>query len=145
ISDEERRSAKIILYGHSWGASETAAVAQKLATLQIPVLLTIQMDIIAKPGQNPTLIPSNVARAINFYQSKGPLHGRPRIVAADPAMTTIVGNIQMTYRPSEIDCSNYNWFVRTFNRPHHEIENDPRVWDRVAELIDGEVSGNEQS
>ncbi|MGB6192268.1 MAG: hypothetical protein WBF42_07370, partial [Terracidiphilus sp.] len=30
LSDEERRSARIIIYGHSWGASETAEFARDL-------------------------------------------------------------------------------------------------------------------
>jgi hypothetical protein len=29
---------------------------------------------------------------------------------------------------------------KIFNKPHHEIENDPRVWDQAAFLIDSELS-----
>jgi hypothetical protein len=139
ISSEERKNARIIIYGHSWGASETAAFARELGALEIPVLLTIQLDIISKPGQKPTIIPPNVANAINLYQPEGPLHGRTTIVAMDPATTTILGNIQKVYDHSPVNCANYNWFVRTFNKPHHEIENDAHVWDQVASLIDAEV------
>jgi hypothetical protein len=140
ISSEERRQARIIIYGHSWGASQTAVLAQGLQQLGIPVLLTIQLDIISKFHQKPTLIPSNVAKAINLYQPSGPLHGRSHIVAADSTLTTILGNIRMEYGYKAVNCNNYNWFVRTFNRPHHEIENDPRVWDQVAGLIETTVS-----
>jgi hypothetical protein len=140
VSDEERRKARIIIYGHSWGASETATFAKELGRLQIPVLLTVQLDIISKGRQEPGILPPNVANAINFYQSEGPLHGRPKIVALDPTMTTILDNVRMAYDSSGVNCNNYNWFVRTFNKPHHEIENDPHVWDRVASLIDAEVS-----
>jgi hypothetical protein len=139
LSTQERQRARIIVYGHSWGASETVAFARQLAKLDISVLLTIQVDTISKPGQKPSLIPPNVANAINFYQQKGPLHGRPKIVASDPISTTILGNIRMEYTPSSINCENYNWFVRTFNKPHHEIENDPRVWDQIASIIDSAV------
>ena len=139
ISSEERKQAKIIIYGHSWGASQTVALARALQRVGIPVLLTIQLDIISKPHQEPTLIPSNVVKAINFYQSEGPLRGRSHIVAVDAAQTTILGNIQMEYNSSAINCDNYNWFVRTFNRPHHELENDPRVWNQVAALVDTNV------
>jgi hypothetical protein len=45
----------------------------------------------------------------------------------------------MTYE-HPINCDNYPWYARTFNRPHHEIENDPRVWDQAASLIDAELS-----
>lgn len=140
VSAEERKHARIIIYGHSWGASETVALARALQRVGIPVLLTIQLDIIPKFHQDPTLIPSNVAKAINFYQSKGPIHGRSHIVAVNPALTTILGNLRMDYDSGAINCDNYNWVVRTFNRPHHEIENDPRVWSQVAELVDTNLS-----
>jgi len=140
VSSEEKKQARIVIYGHSWGASQTAVLAKGLQRLGIPVLLTIQVDIISKFHQEPTLIPSNVAKAINLYQPNGPLHGRSQIVAADSALTKILGNIRMEYGNKSINCNNYNWFVRTFNRPHHEIENDPRVWNQVAGLIETTVS-----
>jgi hypothetical protein len=136
----EREQANIIIYGHSWGASQTVAFARELGRQGIPVLLTIQVDSIAKLGQQDSTIPLNVASAINFYQPRGLLHGRSTIVAADPARTKILGNFRMTYDDRRINCDNYRWFVRVFNRPHHEIENDPRVWDQAASLIDSELS-----
>jgi hypothetical protein len=142
LSDAERRSARIIIYGHSWGASQTAAFARELGRRGIPVLLTVQLDIIRKPGQEPVLISPNVASAVNFYQSRGPLEGRPRIVASDPARTTIIGNFKIT--DPHVNCDNFPWFVRTFNKPHHEIENDAHVWDKIASLIDAEVADNDQ-
>jgi hypothetical protein len=81
-----------------------------------------------------------VASAVNFYQSGGFLHGRSEILAADPARTKIIGNFEMKYRNHPINCDNYPWFARTFNKPHHEIENDPRIWDQLASLIDAELS-----
>jgi pimeloyl-ACP methyl ester carboxylesterase len=139
VSDQEKKSARIVLYGHSWGASETATFARELGNLDIPVLLTAQLDIIVKPGQRPATIPSNVAEAINFYQTEGPLHGRPTIVASNPATTRILGNFRMDYDHAPVNCDNYNWFVRTFNKPHHEIENDAQVWGRIASLIAAEM------
>jgi hypothetical protein len=106
----------------------------------IPVLLTIQVDSIAKPGQKDSTIPANVASAVNFYQPRGVLHGRSEILAADPSRTKIIGNFRMTYKDHPINCDNYPWYARTFNKPHHEIENDPRVWDQAASLIDSELS-----
>jgi hypothetical protein len=136
VTRNEKEHAKIILYGHSWGASETVAFAKELGQRGIPVLLTIQLDSIKKPGQEDSTIPPNVANAVNFYQPRGFLHGRPEISAADPAKTRIIGNFRMTYNGHPIDCHNYPWFARTFNKPHHEIENDPRVWQQAASLID---------
>jgi hypothetical protein len=46
----------------------------------------------------------------------------------------------MTYEDRPIDCANYSWYARVFNKPHHEIENDFRVWDRAASLIDSNLS-----
>jgi len=139
VSNEEKERARIIIYGHSWGASETVALAKKLERLGVPVILTIQVDIISKFGQKPTLIPANVAQAVNFYQSRGPLHGRSKIMAVDSALTTILGNIHMEYDSRSVNCDNYNWFVRSFNKPHHEIENDPLVWSQIAVLVNTNV------
>ena len=140
ITAREREQANVIIYGHSWGASETVALARALGRKGIPVLLTIQVDSVRKPGQEDATIPSNVKKAINFYQTKGPIHGRSTIRAADPGMTSILGNIEMTYRTRRINTDNYPWLARHFNRAHHEIENDPQVWDHIAMLIDSELS-----
>lgn len=142
LSDEEKKSARIIIYGHSWGASQTAAFARNLQVYDIPVLLTIQLDIIGKFRQTPYRIPSNVENAINFYQSEGLLQGRSEIVALDASRTEIIGNFQLTYRRKHVNCDNYPWLARTFNKPHHEIENDPEVWSQVALLIDAKMSRN---
>jgi pimeloyl-ACP methyl ester carboxylesterase len=145
LSDEEKRSARIILYGHSWGASEAVEFARMLERRGIPVSLTIQLDTIPKPGQNPSLIPPNVEAAVNFFQRDGALRGRPTIVASDPVRTTIVGNFRMRYHDAPVDCDNYPWFARTFNRPHHEIENDARLWAVMASMIDERIVGSQGS
>jgi len=141
ISSAERERSTIIIYGHSWGATETVAFANKLGRMNIPVALTVQIDTIAKPGHKASSISPNVTRAINFYQTRGPLHGAPEIVAFDSARTIVLGNIRMTYEDRPINCDNYSWYSRTLNKPHHEIENDFRVWDQIASLIDSDLSG----
>jgi hypothetical protein len=108
---------------------------------RIPVLLTIQVDSIGKPGQGNMTIPANVAHAVNFYQSSGLLHGRSKIVANDPERTNIIGNFHMSYKDHPIHCDNFPWYARVFTKPHIEIENDPRVWAEAASLIDAELSG----
>jgi hypothetical protein len=139
VSPLEREQATVIIYGHSWGATETVAFARDLGKMGIPVALTIQVDTIGKPLHKPATISPNVATAINFYQARGPLHGQPEIVAADPTHTKILGNIRMTYEDRSINCDNYSWYSRTLNKPHHEIENDFRVWDELASLIDADL------
>ncbi len=135
LSPTERRCARIILYGHSWGASEAIALARRLNQLEIPVLLTIQVDSVAKPGQNDRSIPPNVHSAVNFYQSDGLLRGRNRIVAANPERTAILGNFHFSYRDRRVLCTGFPWYAQLFMHRHIEIENDPAVWDRVEALI----------
>jgi hypothetical protein len=141
LSSLEKEQATVIIYGHSWGATETVEFARELGKMGIPVALTIQVDTIGKPGHTPSAISPNVATAINFYQSGGLLHGQPEIVAANPTRTKILGNIRMTYENRPINCDNYSWYSRTFNRPHHLIENDFRVWDQLASLINTDLPG----
>jgi hypothetical protein len=145
LSEDEKNSARVIIFGHSWGASETVAFARRLQHHSIPVLLTIQVDIVSKHGQHPSRIPSNVESAINFYQSEGFLTGQSKILASDASRTEVIGNFRSTYREGPVNCNNYPWLARTFNKPHHEIENDPRVWSRIASLIDAKISGVIQS
>jgi hypothetical protein len=139
MSDEERKHARIILYGHSWGASETINIARELDHRNVPVLLTIQVDSVQKLGEDDSSIPPNVRHAMNFYQTEGLLNGRRAIHAADPQKTTILGNDLLSYRTAPVDTSAFPWFARTFMRPHIEIENDPRVWDRVEAMIQSEA------
>ncbi len=79
----EKEQVKIILFGHSWGASQTLIFARELQLRGIPVSLTIQIDSVKKFGQDDRTVPSNVAKAVNFYQRKGLTRGQPLIVAAE--------------------------------------------------------------
>jgi len=135
LSAEEKRNARIIVYGHSWGGSETIALARQLEGDGVPVLLTIQVDSVAKIGQNDTVIPANVAQAVNFYETNGLIHGHPGIRAADAARTKIIGNFRFEYKKNPLVCSQYPWFDRLFVKPHTEIECDPTVWTQVESLI----------
>jgi hypothetical protein len=135
LTDEGKRAARVILYGHSWGANAVVALARDLQTDGVPVLLTVQVDSIAKDGQNDGLIPGNVAQAVNFYQDKGFLHGQPQIRAADATRTQILGNFRMDYAAKPIACPQYPWFDKIFMRSHIEIECDPSVWQRIETLI----------
>ncbi|AFL87646.1 hypothetical protein Terro_1337 [Terriglobus roseus DSM 18391] len=139
LTDGEKKNARIVLYGHSWGASETVNIARRLERLGVPVLLTIQVDSVQKFGEDDQTIPANVHRAMNFYQTEGLLSGRRSIRAADPAKTMILGNNRVSYKSSPVDTSEFPWFARTFMRPHIEIENDPKVWDNVQAMIQQEV------
>jgi hypothetical protein len=139
LAPSEKEQASIIIYGHSWGASQAITLARELEGLDIPVSLTIQVDSVHKPGHEDGVIPSNVRSAVNFYQTKGVIHGRPHVWASDPQRTTIIGNFRMMYEDRRINCDNYPWIARHLNKPHHEIENDPLVWEQIASMIDSEL------
>lgn len=135
LSDEEKEDARIIIYGISWGASETVALAKRLEKDGIPVMLTIQVDSVAKWGENDSVIPANVVEAVNFYQPHGLLHGQANIRAADGARTRILGNFRFDYKSKAIPYDKYPWFVRAFAKGHTKIECDPVVWNQVDSLI----------
>jgi hypothetical protein len=135
LTAKEKSAARIVIYGHSWGASETVALARRLNQLDIPVLLTIQIDSVEKANEDDGSIPPNVREAVNFYQTQGLLHGRKSIAAMDPSQTTILGNYESSYREHPVSCAGYPWIARTFMRPHIEIENDPSVWTKIEALI----------
>jgi pimeloyl-ACP methyl ester carboxylesterase len=135
MTEAAKRAARIVLYGHSWGASEAVAMARQLERDGVPVLLVVQVDGVPKLGENDGVIPANVAQAVNYYQLDGLLHGRRKIRAADPAATTILGNFRLTYKDGGVACPGYPWYTRAFTKPHIEIENDPRVWNKVEALI----------
>jgi pimeloyl-ACP methyl ester carboxylesterase len=141
LTGTDKAHARIIIFGHSWGGTETVTLARALEQRGIPVLLTIQVDSIAKPGQENSTIPANVENAVNFYQSHGLLHGQSEILARDPAHTRIIGNIEMTYKDHPVNCKEFPWYSRMFTKSHIEIENDPRVWTEAASLIDLALSG----
>jgi hypothetical protein len=136
---DEKSNARIIIYGHSWGGSESIALARKLQKDGIPVLLTIQVDSVSKMFRDDSIVPANVVQAANFYQANGYLHGQRRIRAADPTRTRIIGNFQFDYEQSAYNCNKYPWYDRVFSKAHTEIECDPSVWNQVESLIRTEM------
>ena len=140
LSTEEKRKARIILFGHSWGASAGVSLARKLEKEGIPVLLTIQVDSVSKIGQDDAVIPANVNQAVNFYQPDGIVHGQSQIRAADPDRTEIVGNFRYDYKANPVHCEGYPWFDRVVVKSHTEIECDPKVWNQVEALIYSKLS-----
>jgi len=140
LSPEEKQNARIIIFGHSWGASETIELARQLEKDGIPVVLTIQVDSVSKRGENDAVIPPNVSQAINFYQLDGMLHGQAQIRAADPARTRILGNFRSDYKTKPLSCGQYPWWDRIFMKSHIQIECDPAVWNQVESLIRSNLS-----
>ena len=135
LSEDEKAHAHIVLFGHSWGAAAAVLLARDLQRRGIPVLLTVQVDSVAKLWQNDSIIPANVAEAVNFYQPHGLLHGRSQITAADPSRTQILGNHLRDYRKAPVQCpAGASWFDR-LTPSHAQSECDPRLWSQVEELM----------
>jgi predicted transcriptional regulator len=145
LTNEEKRNAHLILFGHSWGAAAVISLARELKQEKIPVLLTIQVDSIAKPSQNDGVVPANVAYAVNFYQTRGLLHGRRRIRAADPAQTKILGDYFQDYNKPPAECSQYPWLTRHLFQGHTAIECDPLLWSQIEGLIEKYSSAEEKA
>jgi hypothetical protein len=140
LSDEERSRARIVIFGHSWGASAAVQLARDLRHQQVPVLLTVQVDSVAKLWQNDSVIPDNVAEAVNFYQTDGIVHGRRRIVAADPSRTRILGNYQVDYRKNPIQCPGYSWLDHVFTPGHMQSECDRQLWSQIQTMVEQHIS-----
>jgi hypothetical protein len=135
LTSDEKQNARIIIYGHSWGGSEAITLARELEKDGIPVLLTVQVDSISRVHHNDRVIPANVARAANFYQPDGFLHGQSAIRAADPTRTSIIGNFRSDYRSNPYRCEQYPWYDRVFVKAHTQIECDAGVWKQAESLI----------
>lgn len=140
LSAEEKARARIVLFGQSWGASAAVLLARDLRRQGVPVLLTVQVDSVAKLWQKDSIIPDNVAEAVNFYQPHGLIHGRARITAANPEKTEILGNYRTDYRKTPVACPEASWFDRVFTPGHMESECDPRLWSHIEEMVRQRIS-----
>ena len=135
LSDDEKSRAHIVLFGHSWGAAAAVLLARDLQRNNVPVLLTVQVDSVAKFWQQDSVIPANVAEAVNFYQPHGLIHGRRRIIAADPSRTQILGNYLVDYRKAPIQCpARASWFDH-LTPSHAQSECDPHIWSQIEDLV----------
>jgi hypothetical protein len=134
LSPQEKSNARIVLFGHSWGAAAAVALARDLPRAGIPVRLTAQVDSVAKFWQEDSVIPNNVAEAVNYYQPHGLVHGRQRITAADPSRTQILGNYLTDYRKDPVHCSANSWFDR-ITPSHAQSDCDTRLWSKIQDLL----------
>ncbi len=135
LTAEEKARARIVLFGQSWGASAAVLLARDLSREGVPVLLTVQVDSVAKLWQNDSVIPENVAEAVNFYQTHGLVHGRRRIVAADSSKTEILGNYLIDYRKNPVSCPDASWTDRFFTPGHMQSECDSRLWSEIEGMV----------
>lgn len=133
LDQRERASIRLILYGQSFGGAAVVKLARQLKKMDVPVLLSVQVDSV---GRGDGMIPSNVASAANLFQRNGWfIRGEPEIRAEDPATTTILGNFKFDYSHKQIDVSKVSLMKKAFRVAHTRMEYDPEVWAKVEELI----------
>jgi Lipase (class 3) len=140
LSSQERGHARIVLFGHSWGAAAAVLLARDLRQKGVPVALTVQVDSVAKLWQNDSVIPDNVEEAVNFYQTQGFVHGRREITAANPAKTEILGNYLVDYRKNPVQCPEASWWDRIFTPGHMQSECDSRLWSNIENIVQKTIS-----
>ena len=135
LSDGERQNARIILLGHSWGGSAAIRLANELNKNGIPVLMTIQLDSINKGPGDDCVIPPNVAQALNFYQTRGLLHGCRTLRPVDANRTRLIGNLRFEYATQPAGCRSYSWFNRHIFKTHNAMDCDSQVW----AIVEGKI------
>jgi pimeloyl-ACP methyl ester carboxylesterase len=140
LSAQEKDHARIILFGHSWGAAAAVLLARDLRQKGIPVALTVQVDSVAKLWQNDSVIPDNVRQAVNFYQTQGFVHGRREITAADPGKTQILGNYLVDYKKNPVQCPEASWWDRIVTPGHMQSECDRRLWSNIENIVQKTIS-----
>jgi hypothetical protein len=141
LDDRECRSVRLILYGMSFGGAAVVKLARQLKAIDVPVLLTVQVDSV---GWDDTVIPSNVAAAANLYQTDGIfVRGERTIRAEDPSKTVILGNFRFAYRDRKIDLSAVPWYKLAFRVAHSKMNADAEVWAKVGELILNAISNQQ--
>jgi len=129
----ERSSVRVVIYGQSFGGAAVVKLARKLKEIDVPVLLTVQVDSV---GRGDKVIPSNVVRAANLFQRDGLIiKGEREIRAEDPTKTTIIGNFKFEYSGKRIDLSEVSWLKRLFQAAHTKMDHDPEVWALVERII----------
>jgi len=133
LDEQERASARLIVYGQSFGGAAVVKLARQLKNMNVPIALTVQVDSV---GRNDSIIPDNVARAANLFQRNGWfIKGEPEIRAEDPARTAIIGNVEFDYTNKKIDISSVSIMKKAFRVAHTKMEYDQQVWDKVESLI----------
>jgi pimeloyl-ACP methyl ester carboxylesterase len=133
LDEGEQASARVIVYGQSFGGAAVVKLARQLKKMGVPVLLTLQVDSV---GRGDKVIPSNVARAANLFQRDGLIiKGEREIRAEDPSRTTIIGNFKFDYSGKKIDLAEVSWLKRLFRTAHTKMDHDPEVWALVERAI----------
>ncbi len=126
------QTARVILYGQSFGGMSVVRLANELWRKGIPVMLAVLVDAV---GHNMP-IPPNVHAAVNLYQRGScPICGPREIQAEDPSRTQILGNFEWNYRHKDIDLHTEPLLKRFLEHDHEKMEFDPDVWAQVKKMV----------
>ena len=138
LDEQERTGARLVLYGQSFGGAAVVKLARELEKMNVPILLTVQVDSI---GWGDRLIPTNVARAANLFQRNGLIiKGEREVRPQDPGRTTIIGNFEFDYSHKKINISEVSWHKKIFRVAHTKMDQDPAVWGLVEKIIVDEIN-----
>ena len=131
------REVRLLLYGRGDGAAEMVKLARELKQRELTVALA---ELVDDTGESEVVIPSNVARAANLYQSFVPsLRAPARIRAEDPQKTVILANQRFTAGGHWQDLGD-NASERASRAAGDSPEDtDPQVWNRVEDYILAEL------
>jgi len=138
LSEAEAASARLIVFGQSFGGAAVNKLCKELKPLGVPVLLAVQIDSV---GVDDAEVPSNVRRAVNFFQRDDYffIRGERALRAEDATRTEILGNYRFKYRGKKVDLSDGRWYQKIFRNAHVKMEQDPDVWAQVEAIILEEI------
>ena len=127
--NDQQKRARVYLAGFSVGGGDVQNLEFKLKELGIPVQLAVHIDSV---DIGDARIPSNVTRAMGFYQKDSLIgHGEDALYAVD-STETFVTNTQVTLPIGDSkgigpDLLNYQ---------HRNMDNDPRTWKPFLQYLD---------
>jgi pimeloyl-ACP methyl ester carboxylesterase len=139
LSVAEKQNARIVLFGHSWGGSAVIKLARDLSRQGIPVAMTIQVDSVNKIWGSDCIVPPNVGEALNFYQTRGLVHGCQTLLAADPSRTRILASNRLDYTSQPVGCKSCSWLNRHFLKSHEAMDCDQNVWSQIENQIQAKI------
>ena len=101
LSDEEKHDARVIIYGISWGGSETVTLARRLQTERIPVLSTI---------------PRTWLKRRTSIKTTEMLHGQDQTNAKDATRHANPWQLSLQYKAHSLVCEGYPWYDRMLTK-----------------------------
>ncbi len=114
----------IVLVGHSYGADAVLRIAKRLEGRNIPVDLVVTLDPVTPP-----LVPANITRTVNLYQSNGVLDALPwlrgiPLTAENTQASDRLTNVNLRDRPDLVVGSLDHFNIEKQPKVHQEVVNE---------------------